>query len=185
MMWHRWRLLVRLLPMRRFWGWVFWGPLGGLFSRDFEVFWGPSWCPFGHFWGLLGASSGLLGTSLGPLGASWGVLGTSWGSLEAESSIFENLVFLLGRSWGLLGALLGSLGRLLGRLGALSGCLGAFFGASLAVLERSSGPLGPSWSVGKPKKPEGKKYRKKQMKLNDFGSSGPSWEVCWRLLGAS
>ena len=60
---------------------------------------------------------------------------------------------LLRPSWS-------SLGRLLGRLGALLGCLGALLGASLAVLERSSGPLGPSWSVGKPKKPEGKKHRK-------------------------
>ena len=105
-----------------------------LSESSFEASWG-------LFLGALGVFFGPLG-GLGPVGCLWGVLGASRGP------IFP----LLGISWGNLGALLGRFGRLLGRLQALLGRPGAVLGASCASFKRSWGPLGPSWSVGKPER---------------------------------
>ena len=149
-------------------------------------------CGLAEFWGLLGAVLGPLGASFGPLGRLlgrlggllgplWGLLGAFWGGGLDFSVLGSPLEPLLGPSWGLLvrlgrhlGRLGGPLGPFRGRLGSFVGRLGAILGASWAVLERPEA-----------EKARTQKTLKKHMKFNDFGSSGPSWEVCWRLLGAS
>ena len=78
-------------------------------------------------------------------------------------------------SWGRLGALSGRLGRLWRHLGALLGRLGALSEASWAVLERTLGPIGPSWSVEKLKKARTRKHFKYLRKLNDCCLFGPSF----------
>ena len=140
---------------------------------------GPLGASFGPLLGLLGSSWGPWGVSWGPPGASWGLLGAYWsGELDFSVRVLSwaSLGAFLWLSWAVLGGSGGSLGALLGRLRAL-------LGASWAVLQRSWEPLGRSWSVGKPKQRESTKYRKKQMKITDFGFSGRSWAASSSLLG--
>ena len=97
-------------------------------------------------------------------------------------------------SWGRLGALSGRLGRLWRHLGALLGRLGALSEASWAVLERTLGPIGPTWSVGKPKRREienpSKTYEKTMiLPLRDLlggllEASWDVWEASWRVWGS-
>ena len=142
----------------------------------------------GLFLGLLWASRDLLGASWGPLGglvrplACWGPPGGA-----------------LGASWGLLGGLLGPLRGLLGPLGSASGASGGLFGPSWGgrlemsvrvpplepLLGPSWVPLGPSWSVGKPKRREGQTTFKNLTEICDFGLLGQSWDASWGSLGAS
>ena len=135
------------------------GPLGGCFEASWEPFWGlmgpgkASRERLGRFLGSPGAFAGPLG---GLSEASWGRLG----SLGAEISIFQFAFPLLGPSSGLLGTILSSLGRLFDRLEAPLGRLGALFRPPGAVLEAFWELLGRSWSVGAPKKREGKKHWK-------------------------
>ena len=99
-------------------------------------------CPLGSpgvpLWGPPG---GLFGGILGCLGvllwASWAPPGDLGGHLRVEGSKYQFVLPLLGPSRGRPGALFGCIGALLDYLGTL-------LGASLAVLWRSWGPLGPS-----------------------------------------
>ena len=96
---------------------------------------------------------------LGLLGAPWAVWRPSSVSLIALGPSGTILSFLGGhseRSWSALGVVfgahLGRFRRLLSRLGALLGYFGTVLEASWAVLGRSSGPLGPSGSIGRPRR---------------------------------
>ena len=116
---------------------------------------------------------------MGPLG---GLLGPPEGILGRRARFFGSCSL----SWAHLGALLGRPGRLLGRLGVPLGRLGTLQGVSWAVLGRSSGPVGPSWSVGKLNKREDRKHRKKQRNSTILASpallggiSEGSWGVLW------
>jgi hypothetical protein len=146
-----------------------------------------SWGPFRSLFGLLlGLPGGLLGPSRAVLGASWAVLGPSETRLGASWAVLGRLGPLLGPSWVPLGPSWAPPGPSWGRpgaswdrLGALLARLGALLGSSSAVLERSGRLLGPSWSVGKPKRRGGRKHRKHTTEIDDFCRSGPSWEASW------
>ena len=55
-------------------------------------------------------------------------------------------------------------------------------GTSEAVLGQYWGPLGPSWSVGSPKRRESQKPSKTIEKNICFSLLGPSWGASWRVF---
>ena len=149
----------------------------------------PARAPLGAFGG---ASSGLLRASWGPLG---GLLGPPGGLLGRRARFFGSSSLSWAPLGGLLGAIVSPLGRLLGRLEALLGRLGALLGPSGAILEQFWEPLGRSWSVGKPKKREGRKHRKTNENQRFWplgallggllGRVGGLMEPSWGVLGAT
>ena len=134
---------------------------------------------------LLEPSCGPLGPHWRPLGPSWGALGPSWGPLASL--------------WGSLGGLLGYLGAILGAYWAVLECREAEkartpksfknhwrindFCLLVPSWECSWRPLGPSWSVGKPKRREHQNLSNIEGKTVHFAPWGPLGSALGGLLG--